>query len=131
MDEAVEWNFLKGPISVKLWPLSQNTRDKIVERISKHLSTKSIFTQNFGTLDMEEAMVNAKEIEDASFITASLHHETHPDGDGSFAVKLYAKECSKLELELLTTLSCKSGDTEELGESDFVAERPKDNMNPR
>ncbi|XLR65021.1 hypothetical protein S83_015693, partial [Arachis hypogaea] len=107
--DGVEWNFLKGPISIKLWPLSQNTRDEIVKRITKHLSTnKSIFTQNFGTLDMEEAMKKAKGIEDASFAIASLHHETQPDGDGSYAVKLYAKQCSKLELELLTTLSCKS-----------------------
>ncbi|RVW70127.1 RAN GTPase-activating protein 2 [Vitis vinifera] len=63
--------------SIKLWPPSQTTRLLLVERMANNLSTPSIFTRKYGSLSKEEVRENAKQIE------------------------LYAKECSKLILEVL------------------------------
>ncbi|KAA8527572.1 hypothetical protein F0562_034713 [Nyssa sinensis] len=73
----------------------------LVERMTNNLSNPSIFTQKYGSLNKEEAAENAKQIEDAAFAAANQHYEKEPDGDGSSAVQLYAKECSKLILEVL------------------------------
>ncbi|KAG4394995.1 hypothetical protein AAZX31_20G131100 [Glycine max] len=98
---VMELNSQKRPFSIKLWPPSQNTRQTLVERMTNNLTTKSLFTQKYGTLDKEEAEENAKRIEDVAFATANLHYEKEPDGDGGSAVQLYAKECSKLLLDVL------------------------------
>lgn len=89
------------PFSIKLWPPSQNTRQVLVDRMINNLTTKSIFTEKYGTLSKEDAEENAKHIEDKAFSTADEHHEKEPDGDGGSAVQLYARECSKLLLEVL------------------------------
>ncbi|XP_059649951.1 RAN GTPase-activating protein 2 [Cornus florida] len=100
MDAATP-NSQRRPFSIKLWPPSQNTRLMLVERMTNNLSSPSIFTEKYGSLNKEEAAEDAKEIEDAAFATANQHYEKEPDGDGSSAVQLYAKECSKLILEVL------------------------------
>ena len=97
----MELNSQQRPFSIKLWPPSENTRQTLVERMTNNLTTKSLFTQKYGTLDMEEAEENAKRIEDMAFATANLHYEKEPNGDGGSAVQLYAKECSKLLLHVL------------------------------
>ncbi|KAL6970394.1 RAN GTPase-activating protein 2 [Sarracenia purpurea var. burkii] len=94
-------NSQRRPFSIKLWPPSHNTRLMLVERITGNLSSQSIFTQKYGSLCKEEAAENAKDIEESSFASANQHYEKEPDGDGSSAVQLYAKECSKLILEVL------------------------------
>ncbi|XP_039125360.1 LOW QUALITY PROTEIN: RAN GTPase-activating protein 2-like [Dioscorea cayenensis subsp. rotundata] len=93
--------FQHRPFSIKLWPPSQSTRQMLVERMTKNLSTESIFSRKYGLLSKEEASENAKKIEEACFATANEHFEKEPDGDGSSAVQLYAKETSKLMLEVL------------------------------
>ncbi|XP_057732988.1 RAN GTPase-activating protein 2 [Arachis stenosperma] len=97
----MELNSPQRPFSIKLWPPSQNTRQTLVERMANNLTTKSVFTQRYGNLDKEEAQESAKRIEDVAFATANQHYEQEPDGDGGSAVQLYAKECSKLLLEVL------------------------------
>lgn len=87
--------------SIKLWPPSQNTRKVLVERMLKNLTTVSIFTEKYGTLSEEEAKENAEYIEDVAFSTADEHYKKEPDGDGGSAVQLYARECSKLLLDVL------------------------------
>ncbi|KAI4317783.1 hypothetical protein L6164_025625 [Bauhinia variegata] len=99
--DATVLNSERRPFSIKLWPPSQNTRQMLVERMTNNLTSKSIFTQKYGALDREEAEENAKRIEDVAFATASEHYEKEPDGDGGSAVQLYAKECSKLLLDVL------------------------------
>ncbi|KAM7485570.1 hypothetical protein LguiA_001579 [Lonicera macranthoides] len=89
------------PFSIKLWPPSQNTRLMLVKRMTKNLSCPTIFTRKYGILSEEEAEENAKQIEEAAFATADQHYENEPDGDGSSAVQLYAREGSKLILEVL------------------------------
>ncbi|KAF5736842.1 RAN GTPase-activating protein 2 [Tripterygium wilfordii] len=89
--------------SIKLWPPSQNTRQMLVQRIIGNLTSNSnsIFTQKYGSLNENEAEDSAIQIEDVAFDIANKHYEIEPDGDGSSAVQLYAKECSKLILEVL------------------------------
>ncbi|XP_057959188.1 RAN GTPase-activating protein 2 [Malania oleifera] len=99
--DTMTFNSQRCQFSIKLWPPSQNTRLMLVERMANNLSTPSIFTKKYGSLSKEEATEKAKQIEDVAFATANQHYEREPDGDGSSAVQLYAKECSKLILEIL------------------------------
>ncbi|RWV98730.1 hypothetical protein GW17_00038403 [Ensete ventricosum] len=73
----------------------------LVEKMTKNLSSESIFSRKYGLLSKEEAYENAKRIEDECFIAASEHFQKEPDGDGSSAVQFYARETSKLMLEVL------------------------------
>uniref|UniRef100_A0ACD6A942 Uncharacterized protein n=2 Tax=Avena sativa TaxID=4498 RepID=A0ACD6A942_AVESA len=94
-------DFQPRTFSIKLWPPSESTRLMLIERMTKNLSTESIFSRKYGLLDKEEAHKNAKRIEDLCFASADEHFKTEPDGDGSSAVQLYAKQTSKLMLEVL------------------------------
>ncbi|XP_004495201.1 RAN GTPase-activating protein 2 [Cicer arietinum] len=100
MDSTAQ-SYQHRSLSIKLWPPSQSTRLMLVERMTKNLTTPSIFSRKYGLLSKEEAEEDAKEIEDAAFVTATQHFEKEPDGDGSSAVQIYAKESSKLMLEVL------------------------------
>ncbi|XP_077229349.1 RAN GTPase-activating protein 2-like isoform X2 [Tasmannia lanceolata] len=93
--------FRPRPLSIKLWPPSQGTRLMLVERMTRNLSSTSLFSRKYGLLTKEEAEENAKRIEDTAFAAASDHYEKEPDGDGSSAVQFYAKESSNLMLEVL------------------------------
>lgn len=99
--DAAQLNSTRRPLSVKLWPPSENTRLKLVERMGTNLSTPTFFTRKYGTLSKEEALENAKYVEEVAFTTANQHYANEPDGDGGLAVQHYAKECSKLILEVL------------------------------
>ncbi|KAJ6931116.1 RAN GTPase-activating protein 1-like [Populus alba x Populus x berolinensis] len=88
-------------MSVKLWPPSQSTRLMLVERMSKNFITPSFISRKYGLLNKEEAEEGAKKIEEMAFAAANQHHEKEPDGDGSSAVQMYAKESSRLMLEVL------------------------------
>ncbi|XP_076900004.1 RAN GTPase-activating protein 2-like [Bidens hawaiensis] len=85
--------------SIKLWPPSQRTRQTLVERITKNLTTPSILSRKYGLLSKEEAEEDANRIEAAAFEVANQHFEKEPDGDGGSAVQLYAKESSTLMVE--------------------------------
>ena len=94
-------NSQRRAFSIKLWPPSESTRQVLVQRLTNNLTSNSIFTQKYGALEKEEAEENAKKIEDVAFNTANEQYDREPDGDGGAAVQLYAKECSKLLLEIL------------------------------
>ncbi|KAF7818321.1 Ran GTPase-activating protein 1 [Senna tora] len=99
--DSSEQAYQHRPFSIKLWPPSQSTRLMLVERMTKNLTTPSIFSRKYGLLSKEEAEEDAKKIEDMVFNMANQHFEKEPDGDGSSAVQIYAKESSKLMLEVL------------------------------
>ncbi|GMH02687.1 hypothetical protein Nepgr_004526 [Nepenthes gracilis] len=88
-------------ISIKLWPPSQSTRLMLVERMTKNLTTPSILSRKYGLPSIEEAEKNARQIEEIAFAAANDHYQKEPDGDGSSAVQLYAKQSSKLMMEVL------------------------------
>ncbi|CDO99022.1 unnamed protein product [Coffea canephora] len=111
----------RRPFSIKLWPPSQNTRQMLVERMTNNLSDPTIFTRKYGSLSREEATKNAQQIEETAFGLANQHYEKEPDGDGSSAVQLYAKECSQLILDIL-----KKGPSTE----DKEVLKPKDVFSP-
>ncbi|XP_066328021.1 RAN GTPase-activating protein 2-like [Miscanthus floridulus] len=94
-------DFQPRTFSIKLWPPSESTRLMLVERMTENLSTESIFSRKYGLLGKQEAHENAKRIEELCFASADEHFKREPDGDGSSAVQLYAKETSKLMLEVL------------------------------
>lgn len=100
MDPSVQTSQHRS-LSVKLWPPSQSTRLMLVERMIKNLTTPSIFSRKYGLLSKEEAEEDAKEIEEVAFTAANQHFQTEPDGDGSYAVQIYAKESSKLMLDVI------------------------------
>ena len=100
MDSATQ-TFQQRALPIKLWPPSQSTRLMLVDRMVKNLTTPSIFSRKYGLLSKEEAEEDAKHIEDIAFAAASQHFEKESDGDGSSAVQIYAKESSKLMLEVL------------------------------
>lgn len=100
MDSSTQ-TFQPRVMSIKLWPPSQSTRFMLVERIIKNLTTPSIFSRKYGLLSKEEAEEDAKQVEDMAFATANQHFEKEPDGDGSSAVQIYAKESSRLMLDIL------------------------------
>nr|ANZ72465.1 RANGAP-GFP-BLRP [synthetic construct] len=88
-------------LSVKMWPPSKSTRLMLVERMTKNITTPSIFSRKYGLLSVEEAEQDAKRIEDLAFATANKHFQNEPDGDGTSAVHVYAKESSKLMLDVI------------------------------
>ncbi|KAJ6336000.1 hypothetical protein OIU78_012575 [Salix suchowensis] len=99
MDSATQ--NLQHRMSVKLWPPSQSTRLMLVERMTKNFITPSFISRKYGLLSKEEAEEDAKKIEEVAFAAANQHYEKQPDGDGSSAVQIYAKESSRLMLEVL------------------------------
>ncbi|OMP05073.1 Leucine-rich repeat, ribonuclease inhibitor subtype [Corchorus olitorius] len=99
--ESGTQTFQHRPLSVKLWPPSHSTRLMLVERMTKNLTTPSIFSRKYGLLSNEEAEEDAKKIEELAFATADQHYKKEPDGDGSSAVQIYAKESSRLMLEVI------------------------------
>ncbi|XP_038898694.1 RAN GTPase-activating protein 1 [Benincasa hispida] len=100
MDSSTQ-TFQPRVMSIKLWPPSQSTRFMLIERIIKNLTTPSIFSRKYGLLSKEDAEEDAKQVEDMAFATANQHFEKEPDGDGSSAVQIYAKESSRLMLDIL------------------------------
>ncbi|OWM77872.1 RAN GTPase-activating protein 1 [Punica granatum] len=100
MDSSAQ-RFQQRPLSIKLWPPTQSTRLMLVERMTKNLITPSVLSRKYGLLSKEEAEEDAKKIEELAFAAATQLYEKEPDGDGSSAVRLYAKESSKLMLEAI------------------------------
>ena len=122
--DVTQTNSERRPFMIKLWPPSQNTRIILVERMTNNLSTPTLFTQKYGSFSKEAAEENAKQIEERAFTAANQHYEKEPDGDGSSAVQLYAKECSTLILEALKKGSTRKVDkevpiSEVVGETSF------------
>ncbi|XVF72409.1 hypothetical protein PTKIN_Ptkin12aG0119300 [Pterospermum kingtungense] len=99
--ESATQNFQHRSLSVKLWPPSHSTRLMLVERMTKNLTTPSFFSRKYGLLNNEEAEEDAKKIEELAFAAADQHYKKEPDGDGSSAVQIYAKESSRLMLEVI------------------------------
>ncbi|KAJ1700837.1 hypothetical protein LUZ63_000616 [Rhynchospora breviuscula] len=87
--------------SIKLWPPSDNTRQVIVDRMTKNLSTETFFSKKYVLFSKEEARKEAARIEEAGFKASSELFMKEPDGDGSSAVQFYAKETSHLMIETL------------------------------
>ncbi|KZV37964.1 RAN GTPase-activating protein 2 [Dorcoceras hygrometricum] len=104
--DAVVLNGERRQATVKLWPPTLNTRQMLVDRLTSNISTPTSFTRKYGCLDEIVALKYAKRIEESAFASATKLYEQEPDGGGSSAVQLYARECSNLCLEVLKGSSC-------------------------
>lgn len=100
MDSTTQ-TFQHRPVSIKLWPATQSTRILLVERMTKNFITPSLFSRKYGLLSKEEAEEDARRIESIAFAAAEQSFEKEPYGDGSSAVQVYARESSRLMLEVL------------------------------
>ncbi|GFP92286.1 ran GTPase-activating protein 1 [Phtheirospermum japonicum] len=69
--------------------------------MTKNLLTPSIWSRKYGLLTPAEADADAKRIETSAFAVANQHFTKEPNGDGSSAVQLYAKESSRLMIEVI------------------------------
>ncbi|XP_010481910.1 PREDICTED: WPP domain-containing protein 1 [Camelina sativa] len=113
-----------GTISLRIWPPTQKTRDAVVKRLTETLSTESILSKRYGTLDSEEASSVAKSIEDEAHAVASA--AVVGDDDGIEILKVYSKEISKRMLESMkakkTPAPKAGGGDEEEEETELAAE---------
>ncbi|CAN6899811.1 unnamed protein product, partial [Brassica oleracea] len=101
-EEAMDHSVKTPPVlSVKMWPPSKSTRLMLVDRMTKNITTPSIFSRKYGLLSLQEAEEDAKRIEELAFATANKHFQSESDADGTSAVHVYAKESSKLMLEVI------------------------------
>ncbi|KAJ3670388.1 hypothetical protein LUZ60_010712 [Juncus effusus] len=94
---------LPKTFSIKLWPPSESTRQVIIDRMTKNLSTETFFSKKYSLFSKAEAYQSAKQIEQHGFQSANELFVSEPDGDGSRAVQFYAKETSRLMIETLKT----------------------------
>lgn len=86
-----------GGISLRIWPPTQKTRDAVLNRLIETLSTESILSKRYGTLNSDEATTVAKSIEEEAYGVAS--NAVVSDDDGIKILEVYSKEISKRMLE--------------------------------
>ncbi|KAG7594322.1 WPP domain [Arabidopsis thaliana x Arabidopsis arenosa] len=86
-----------GGISLRIWPPTQKTRDAVLNRLIETLSTESILSKRYGTLNSDEANTVAKSIEEEAYGVAS--NAVVSDDDGIKILEVYSKEISKRMLE--------------------------------
>lgn len=124
--EAEEQGFRgpRGTFTIKLWPPSKTTRAMLVERMTKNLSAESIFSRKYGLLSEEEARLDAEELEETGYAIANDFFEKGDD-DGSSTVQLYAKETSKLMLEVIKRGPKQKKNNGSVDKLDMDSTRPK------
>ncbi|CAE6223628.1 unnamed protein product [Arabidopsis arenosa] len=121
-------------ILLRIWPPTQKTRDAVINRLIETLSTESILSKRFGTLESEEASSVAKSIEDEAYAVASA--AVVSDDDGIEILKAYSKEISKRMLESVkaktnvASPTPKDGDGVELA-ADSSEDVKDDDANPK
>ncbi|CAH8353439.1 unnamed protein product [Eruca vesicaria subsp. sativa] len=86
-----------GSISLRIWPPTQKTRDAVLNRLIETLSTDSILSRRYGTLNSDDASAVAKSIEEEAYGVAS--NAVSDDDDGIKILEVYSKEISKRMLE--------------------------------
>ncbi|KAI5055895.1 hypothetical protein GOP47_0029416 [Adiantum capillus-veneris] len=85
--------------SIRIWPPNPSTRSTLVKRLAGHLSADSFFSQRYGKISPEEALLHAERIEQEAFVAASEHADS--ESADIAVVQFYAKEASRLMLECL------------------------------
>ncbi|ESQ44754.1 hypothetical protein EUTSA_v10003281mg [Eutrema salsugineum] len=100
-EEENELEKKQGGISLRIWPLSQKTRDAVVNRLIESLSTESILSKRYEIFPSKEASSVAKSIEEEAYGVASA--AVVGDDDGIEILKAYSKEISKLVLDSVKT----------------------------
>ncbi|KAE8731321.1 WPP domain-containing protein 1 [Hibiscus syriacus] len=84
-------------LTLRIWPLSQRTRDAVINRLAETLSSQSVLSKRYGTIPEDEASSVAKSIEEEAFSVAGA--DFSPDSDGIEILQMYSKEISKRMLD--------------------------------
>jgi Ran GTPase-activating protein 1 len=95
-------------LKYSLWPPSDYTRAKLVERMANNLASLSFFSQTYGRIQSPEAARHAKRIEEAAFVAAQKEADNNnsnnggvESGVGTVIVRFYTTHASNLMLETL------------------------------
>ncbi|KAJ0228967.1 WPP domain-containing protein 2 [Hirschfeldia incana] len=112
-----------GSISLRIWPPTQKTRDAVLNRLIETLSTESILSKRYGTLNSDEASAVAKSIEEEAYGVAS--NAVSDDDDGIKILEVYSKEISKRMLE---TVKDRSATTAWNGTVEDATDATKDDV---
>ncbi|KAF8052215.1 hypothetical protein N665_1587s0002 [Sinapis alba] len=115
-----------GGISLRIWPPTQKTRDAVLKRLIETLSSESILSKRYGTLDSDEASAVAKSIEEEAYGVASK--AVSDDDDGIKILEVYSKEISKRMLETVKDRSAATTNKEEV--EDVKTDATKDGEAP-
>ncbi|CAN1191940.1 MFP1 attachment factor 1 [Linum perenne] len=83
--------------TLSIWPPSQRTRDAVIDRLIETLSAPSFLSKRYGTIPPEEAVDDARRIEEEAFATSTEYASAHDDG--LEILQRYSKEVSKRMLE--------------------------------
>jgi Ran GTPase-activating protein 1 len=78
---------------------NNNSGDSSRLMLVEGITIESIFSRKYGLFGKEEAHESANRIEEECF-SADKHFKQEPGCNGSSAVQLYAKETSKIMLEV-------------------------------
>ncbi|CAH8305634.1 unnamed protein product [Eruca vesicaria subsp. sativa] len=100
-----------GGNSLRIWPPTQKTRDAVLKRLAETLSTESILSKRYGTLNSDEASAVAKSIEEEAYDVAS--NAVSDDDDGIKILEVYSREISKRMLETVKDRSAATTKTNE------------------
>lgn len=92
-----------GGISFSIWPPTQRTRDAVVNRLIETLSTPSVLSKRYGTMNPDEASSVARQIEEEAFATAG--GSASAEDDGIEILQAYSKEISRRMLDTVKARS--------------------------
>jgi Ran GTPase-activating protein 1 len=96
-------------LKYSLWPPSDYTRAKLVERMANNLASLSFFSQTYERIQSPEAAQHAKRIEEAAFVAAQKEADNNNSNNndgvesaaGTVIVRFYTTHASNLMLETL------------------------------
>ena len=125
-EESVEETKPGGGNSLRIWPPTQKTRDAVLKRLIETLSTESILSKRYGTLNSDEASAVAKSIEEEAYGVAS--NAVSDDDDGIKILEVYSKEISKRMPETVKDRSAAAANKEAV--EDVKTEATKDDEAP-
>ena len=93
----------------KLWPPSDATRVAVTHKMALKLSSACFESKSFPRIELADAEVHAKRIEEEAFGAAQAADQRGEDA-GSGVVMVYARRASKMMLETLRSQSRENGE---------------------
>ncbi|MDV3195024.1 MAG: hypothetical protein Q8881_02075 [Sweet potato little leaf phytoplasma] len=84
-------------LTFSIWPPSQRTRDAVSTRLIETLSTPSVLSKRYGTIPEDEAVTEARRIEEEAYNVANGAFSS--EKDGLEILQMYSKEISKRMLD--------------------------------
>ncbi|OVA02036.1 WPP domain [Macleaya cordata] len=116
-DDEINKKFQKMGISFSIWPPTQRTRDAVINRLIETLSTPSVLSKRYGSMNADEASSTARVIEEEAFSAATSASgdngsSTTAEDDGIEILQIYSKEISKRMLEAVKAKAATASENE-------------------